>query len=298
MKPYTFIKRSFYLFLFVLAFFSFSATAQIFTSAGGDISIPDGPNAPLCTAPAAYVCKDVLVSGLPGSAILRGVSLTLIDHEFIGSLEVEVRAPGGFPTFSPLSRSGAVSPTDCGNAGYIEGVYGFQDNAPGNWWATAATMTPTDIMPEATYFPSNPGGGPAPPAGTPNNTMSQTFSGSTNGTWQVCTRDWGDNGGARLQLASLDFIIPTAAGVSVSGQVVTEGGLGIRNAIVTISGGDLPAPISIQTGTFGFYRFDDIPAGATYIVTVNAKRYFFNNPTQIINVQENIGDVLFIADGK
>lgn len=300
MKPSPNCTRSFALILFVsaFAFFNFAASAQVFTSPAGDINIPDGPNAPQCTAPGAYVCKNVVVSGLPGSAILRSASIVLIDHENVGSMEVEVRGPGGFPTFSPYSRTGSTSPTDCGDDTDVEGDYTFQDGGLTDWWATAAGLTGVGIMPSGTYFPSFPGGGPAPPAGTANNTLGVTFSGVTNGTWQVCVRDFGDNGGARLQLGRLTFGVPTAAAVTVGGQVLTGGSAGIRNATVTISGGALPAPISVKTGTFGNYSFTGIPSGGTYFVTVDAKRYTFSNPSQLLNVQDDITNANFIADQK
>ncbi len=298
MKPYTFYTRSLSAILFVFVFFNFAAQGQIFTSPGGDIAIPDGTNAPLCTNPGAYVCKNIIVSGLPANAILSSASAVLIDHENVGSIDMEVRGPGGIPTFMPISRTGSTGPTDCGDTSDVEGDYTFQDNAIGNWWATAAVLGISQIMPSGTYFPSFPGGGPSPPGGNPNNTMSLSFLGTTNGTWQVCIRDWGDNGGGRLQLARLNFTVPTAAGSTISGQVMTAGGNGIRNANVTISGGDLPEPITTRTGTFGFYSFTGIPAGGTYIVTINAKRYTFSNPTQILNVQDDIADANFIAEEK
>lgn len=300
MKQNSCITRPFFVFLFVLtiALGSFGTQAQVFSSPGGDIVIPDGPNAPQCTNPGAYVCKDVVVSGLPGFAVLRGAAVVLIDHENVGSIDLEVRGPGGTPTFMPFSRTGSTSPTDCGDTSDVEGDYTFQDNAIGNWWATAAALGVSQIMPSGTYFTSFPGGGPAPPAGTSNGTMSQTFLGTTNGTWQVCVRDWGDNGGGRLQLARLDFIVPTAATSSVSGQVLTAGGRGISNATVTITGGTLPEPLTTRTGTFGYYSFAGLPTGETYILTVNAKRFSFSNPTQILNVQDDIAEANFVAEEK
>jgi len=283
---------------FCFIFFICTAAAQTFSSPGGDINIPDGANAPLCTAPGAYVCKNVTVSGLPGLAFLQSASVVLIDDINVGSLEVEVRAPGGSPTFLPFSRTGSTSATDCGDTTDTEGDYTFADSALGNWWTTAAALTSTDIMPSGSYFPSFPGGGPSPPAGNPNNTMGITFLGNTNGTWQVCVRDWGDNGGARLQLARLTFAVPTAASVSISGQVITSGGAGIRNAVVTLSGGNLTEPLITKTTSFGYYRFEGIPAGGTYIVTVSTKRYTFNNSSQVLNVQEDIADVNFVAEEK
>lgn len=161
-----------------------------------------------------------------------------------------------------------------------------------------AGLGSTQIMPSGVYSLTLPGGKPAPPAGNPNNTMSLTFSGVTNGNWQVCIRDWGDGGGAKFQQARLNFAIPTAASASISGKVMTSGGNGIINANVILTGSNLPQPLVSKTTSFGNYSFDGVPSGGTYIVTVQAKRFSFNNPSQVLNVQDNIFDANFVAEEK
>jgi predicted ester cyclase len=47
---------------------------------------------------------------------------------------------------------------------------------------------------------------------------------------------------------------------------------------------------------FGYYRFNDIPAGETYLISVSGKRYSFSNNTQIRNIAADALDVNFIAD--
>jgi hypothetical protein len=87
---------------------------------------------------------------------------------------------------------------------------------------------------------------------------------------------------------------PTAAAVSIGGRVVTAGGQGIRNARVTLTRQNGETRIS-QTGSFGFYRFDDIPVGEICVLTVSGKRFIFENPTRIVTVQEELGDLDFTA---
>ena len=298
MQPNSNVTRTFVFILFisVFAFSSIVVRAQVFSSAPGNILIPDGSNAPQCTSPGSYVCKSIVVSGLPPSAVLNSAAIVIGDHENVGQLDMQIVSPTGSLTFNPFSRTGSLSSSDCGDSTDVHGEYTFVNGGIGSWWLTAAALSSTDIMPAGSYFPSFPGGGPSPTAGMPNNTMSLTFLGVTNGTWNVCIRDWGDNIGGRLELARLGFIVPTAAGVSISGQVLTAGGIGIRNASVTISGANLPEPITVRTSSFGYYHFSEIPAGGIYVVTVSDKRYTFSQPTQIINVQDNIADANFIAD--
>ena len=86
------------------------------------------------------------------------------------------------------------------------------------------------------------------------------------------------------------------AGLSLSGRVLTDGGLPIRDVLVSISGGNLPARISVRTGSFGSFRFDGLQIGETYTVRVDAKRHTFANPTRTFTMQGNITDFDFISE--
>ena len=93
-----------------------------------------------------------------------------------------------------------------------------------------------------------------------------------------------------------DEIVPSAAGASISGRVVTAYGQGIRNVIVTVEGGNLIQPVYCVTGPFGYYRFDDLPAGQTYVVTVSAKRFTFANPTRAVNLDDELLNFDFVSE--
>ncbi|MGI8812322.1 MAG: choice-of-anchor Q domain-containing protein [Pyrinomonadaceae bacterium] len=93
-----------------------------------------------------------------------------------------------------------------------------------------------------------------------------------------------------------DEIVPSAAGVSLAGRVVTTEGQGIRNVIVTIEGGSLTQPIFSLTGPFGYYRFDELPAGQTYVISVRAKRFTFAIPTRAVNLDDELLNVDFVSE--
>ncbi len=88
--------------------------------------------------------------------------------------------------------------------------------------------------------------------------------------------------------------IPTAANVSVSGKVLTSNGNGIRNVVVT-----LVAPngtvFTADTGSFGYFRFESIPVGESYVMSVFSKRFAFKNPSQLITVNEDISNIEFVG---
>lgn len=77
---------------------------------------------------------------------------------------------------------------------------------------------------------------------------------------------------------------PTAASVSISGRVM-GGGRGVANATVRLTDSN-GATRTARTTTFGYYRFDDVEVGQTYIVSVQTKRYRF--APQAVNVFEEL----------
>jgi len=91
-------------------------------------------------------------------------------------------------------------------------------------------------------------------------------------------------------------IVPTAAHVSVGGRVVTASGMGIGKAAVTLMSPDGQMR-TVLTSPFGFYHFDDVEVGFTYVLSVAAKRYTFTNPTITTGVVDEITGLDFIAVG-
>lgn len=67
---------------------------------------------------------------------------------------------------------------------------------------------------------------------------------------------------------------PTAAGVSISGRVLTGEGNGLANATVTLTD-RLGQTRTARTGSFGYYMFDDLTAGQVYVISIISKRYTY-----------------------
>lgn len=84
-----------------------------------------------------------------------------------------------------------------------------------------------------------------------------------------------------------------AATVSIGGRITNANGQPISNAIVqlTAPGGQR---ISVQTGNFGFYQFDQVPTGVIYTISPSAKRYRFGLPRSIF-VDATVTDLDFKA---
>ncbi|MEQ1606339.1 MAG: proprotein convertase P-domain-containing protein [Pyrinomonadaceae bacterium] len=133
-------------------------------------------------------------------------------------------------------------------------------------------------------------------------TLFGNFGGSTaNGTWNLYVRD--DGGQARPDAPEflrgqikggwgIELLPSTAAGVEVSGRVLTPDGRGLRNATVTITD-QAGNRRTATTGSFGYYNFIDVEAGGTYAVGVSARRYRFT--PRIVQVQDTLTDVDFVG---
>lgn len=90
-------------------------------------------------------------------------------------------------------------------------------------------------------------------------------------------------------------MVPVVTNVSLGGRIIT-GGFPMNGALVTISGGNLPAPVTIRASTLGFYNFQGLQPSATYTVTVEAGRYTFAQPTRMITLQANVSDFNFESE--
>jgi hypothetical protein len=79
---------------------------------------------------------------------------------------------------------------------------------------------------------------------------------------------------------------PLAAGVSVTGRVITANGRGIRNSIVSLtdSSGETRTAVT-----------DEIQVGQTYILSVSSKRYRFTDSSRVISDMDALADADFMA---
>lgn len=90
------------------------------------------------------------------------------------------------------------------------------------------------------------------------------------------------------------FFIPSAAPMQITGMVKDAYGRGLNRATVVLTS---PLGISRTTTTngFGYYRFEDVPAGQTFVMEVSGKGHRFDNPTRVIETNDELGSVDFQA---
>lgn len=80
---------------------------------------------------------------------------------------------------------------------------------------------------------------------------------------------------------------PTAADVSISGRVIDRGGRGVARVMLELAdkaGNTLTA----RTNIFGYYAFDPVAAGQTYILTANAKNRRFTDNPRVVNALDDL----------
>ena len=85
----------------------------------------------------------------------------------------------------------------------------------------------------------------------------------------------------------------TGGDVEISGRVVSpDEERGIRNSVVTMIG---PSGFrrTATTSSFGAYRFEDVPRGATYTLVAGSRRYRFS--TRVIVANDTMNDVDFVG---
>ncbi len=195
-------------------------------------------------------------------------------------------APGGPVTINFTDTAGQVVPDN--------GPLTTSDFEPTSWGQVSTFPLPAPAGPY-----NEPG---STVGGTGTQTLTGNFGGSNpNGIWSLYITDAGTNA-AGIPIGNvaggwgLEFTPTTAVSASISGRVMTSDGAGIRNAKVVITGNSLAEPLVVTTGSFGYFTFDGLMTGETYVVTVNSQRYTFNTPSRVISLVDNVLDVDFVAN--
>ncbi len=89
-------------------------------------------------------------------------------------------------------------------------------------------------------------------------------------------------------------LVPSAAGVTIGGRVTTPDGQPVYGARIMMS--DIEGNIrTAMTNSFGFYQFEDVVAGETYVFSGSAKRYSLVTKYTLYTAEEDFSDLDFVA---
>jgi hypothetical protein len=87
----------------------------------------------------------------------------------------------------------------------------------------------------------------------------------------------------------------TASDAYISGRVLTSTGRPISRAMITVTRPFNGEVYRVYTNTFGFYTVKRLPVGESYLVTVAARRYTFEQPSVLLNLYDNVEAFNFTA---
>ena len=115
-------------------------------------------------------------------------------------------------------------------------------------------------------------------------------------------RTTGVNGAAKTICGSVSSLSPfivatgpattTAANVNISGRVMTADGRGIRNATVLLND-QYGKTHTVRTSAFGYYEFDGIASGETYVLNVSSRSYTFL--PRVVNLSDSLTGLDLLA---
>jgi len=94
---------------------------------------------------------------------------------------------------------------------------------------------------------------------------------------------------------TVTILAPTAANVSLSGRVSNGQGKAVAKAQLTMTNSQ-GEKFYARSSSFGYFKFTDVQAGETYIITVKSKQYTF--APQVVNAGQDVTDIIFIAEPK
>ena len=233
-------------------------------------------------------CSPSAITGGSSTSYVKGSLIRCVDPS--GTYLFPVGTALGY---SPASLSGiagtgnfSVTPVEA----YIAGV----DTAvsPKRYWSLTPISGVTSANISLTYLDAD-----LPPSPPEASYVIIRNSAGHNGSYtpttiNTATNTFTLNGVSAFSDWTVGILSPTAAGVSVSGRVMTASGQGLRNAIVTISD-QAGHTRSAITSSFGYYSFTDVEVGQSYTVSVSSKRFTF--ATRLINLNDAVDGLDFTA---
>ena len=235
-------------------------------------------------------CSPSAVTGGSATSYVKGTLIRCVDNTGVYAFPV-----GTTNGYSPVSLSGIVGSgnfTVTPNQAFLGGTNPAQ-SIQRNWGLTpSGGVTQANLT--LTYLDADVPGGANESgfkfvrrAGTTNTEFTPTSSNTTTNTFTL-------NGVTAFSNWTLgNNSSPTAAGVFIGGRVTTASGRGIARAVLTMQAAGTNQVLTARTNSFGYYVFNDVPAGQDYVITVSSKTYTF--APRLLSVTGDSTEINFIA---
>lgn len=120
-------------------------------------------------------------------------------------------------------------------------------------------------------------------------TLDSTIGQSAAGTVSDAPRFW-----LRSGFWAFGQLAPTASMISIGGRVATSSDVGVTGVYIRMLAPDGSHRLAL-TSPFGYFRFDEVEAGQTYILSAESSRWGFVQPVIAVNADDEISDLAFIA---
>jgi subtilisin-like proprotein convertase family protein len=244
-------------------------------------------------APASVYPSTVNVAGFTSGITKVTVRLNGFSHTYPDDVGMLLVGPTGTRVRLTTDNGGSIA------AANIDVLF---DDSAANAMPDSGPLVATSYRPtEGIVFSADPhpSSFPAPAPASPYQATFAAFVGSDpNGVWSLYIDDdtGGDVGTLTGWTLTIESSAPTAAGVDIDGRVVTASGEGIAKARVVLSGGMLGEPVEVLTNRLGYYRFENIESGHTYVVSVGARRYRFSDAVRVVNLSDSLAELDFVAE--
>lgn len=108
------------------------------------------------------------------------------------------------------------------------------------------------------------------------------------------TNNWVETSGVtQFSPWAIANLAPTAANVSIQGRALTADGRAIYRARIIMTDASGNSRIAL-TNPFGYFRFEDVPAGAAYTFSPQHKQYTF--APRVVTITEDIAEMILTAE--
>ena len=88
---------------------------------------------------------------------------------------------------------------------------------------------------------------------------------------------------------------PSAAGSNVGGRVTRADGMGLGNVSVVLRNPLTGESRTALSSPFGYYYFEDVPTGESYVVSVASRNYTFLVSSRVFTLFDSVSGIDFVA---
>jgi uncharacterized delta-60 repeat protein len=198
------------------------------------------------------------------------------------------------------SQINGITTTDIG--GVVDRAFSLTINSTGGIFVAGSTETAGNEDFFVAKYNSN--GTPDPTFDNDNGIVVESFGSNGDVARAVALQPNGGIivGGSKGAFGSKEFAVarflglqPTAANATISGRILTAGGLPIGGVRVYLTDpyGNVTSTLS---SSFGYYHFSNLPVGQVYILTPSSSKRTFTPSSLVVSLMDDYPNADFVSD--